>query len=324
MHPLPVVLAIATVLASVAHAAAQEWPARPVTLVSPFGAGGVVDVVARILAARLTDLLGKPVIVENTVGAGGMNGVSRVVKATPDGYQIVLGTAATHAIGQTLYKKPQYDAAADLAPVGLLAAQPQSLVARKDLPARNLAEFVAYARANQAKLQYGSSGVGSASHLGCLLFNLAIKIDTTHVPYRGGGNVVQDLLAGRLDYSCASPTTVLPLVESKAITAIAVLAQERLSALPALATAREQGLAVEADNWFALFAPKATPAAIIEKLNRAGVATLETPSVRARLEEIGAPAVGPERRSTEYLRGFVVSEIEKWAGPIKASGVSID
>jgi tripartite-type tricarboxylate transporter receptor subunit TctC len=324
MTKLHLALAMAATLAGTRPAPAQDWPTRPVTLVSPFGAGGVVDVVGRIVATRLAELLGKPVVVENVVGAGGMNGVSRVVKAAPDGYQVVLGTAATHAINQTLYKKPQYNAATDLAPVGLLAAQPQSLVARKNLPAGNLQEFIAFARANQAKLQYGSSGVGSASHLGCVLFNAAIKIDTTHVPYRGGGQVVQDLVAGRLDYSCASPTTVLPLIESNAINAIAVLAHERLSALPALATAREQGLSVEADNWFALFVPKATPAAIIRKLHDAGVATVETPWVQARLKEIGAPVVAPERRSTEYLRKFVVSEIEKWAAPIKASGVSMD
>jgi tripartite-type tricarboxylate transporter receptor subunit TctC len=304
---------------------AQDWPTRPVTLVSPFGAGGVVDVISRILAARLAELLGRPVIVENVVGAGGMNGVSRVVKAAPDGYQVVLGTAATHAINQTLYKTPQYNAATDIAPVGLLVAQPQTLVARRDLPARNLQEFMVYAKANQAKMQYGSSGAGSASHLACVLFNAAIKIDTTHVPYRGGGQVAQDLVAGRLDYSCSSPTTVLPLIESNAINAIALLAHTRLSALPALATAHEQGLSgIEAENWFALFAPKATPSAIIRKLHEAGVATVETPSVQTRLKEIGAPVVTPERRSVEYLQKFVVSEIEKWAGPIKASGVSMD
>ena len=304
---------------------AQDWPLRQVTIVVPFAAGGVVDVVARVVSGRLAELLGRPVIVENVVGAGGMTAVSRVVKAAPDGYQVVLGTAAALAINQTLYKKPLYDAAIDLAPVGLIAEQPQMLTVRKDLPVGTLQEFVAYTKRNQARMQYGSSGAGSVSHLACALLNVAIDVNVTHVPYRGGGNVAQDLIAGRLDYWCGSPTTALSLVESNALNAIAILAQARLWALPALATAQEQGLSgVEADNWFAFFLPKATPPSIIRKLHRATVTTIETPSVHTRLKEIGAPVVGSDRRSPEYLQHFVVSEIEKWARPIRASGVFMD
>jgi len=254
-----------------------------------------------------------------------MTGVSRVAKAPPDGYQLVLGSASNIAISQTLFKKPLYHSVTDIAPVGLIAEQPQMLVTRKDLPAGDLQEFIAYAKANQAKMQYGSSGAGSINHLACALLNAAAGIDTTHVPYRGGSQVAQDLLAGRIDYYCASPTTVLPLIESNTVNAIAILARSRLSTLPALATAHEQGLAgVEADQWMGFFLPKATPARIIRKLHDATVATMETPSVRARLNEIGLTVIAPERRAPEYLQTFVASEIEKWAGPIKASGVSMD
>src|SRR5262249_15377859 len=241
-------------------AVAQDYPLRPVTIVVPFAAGGVVDVVARVVSGRLAGLLGRAVNAGYVVCLCGMTAVLRVVKAAPDGYQVVLGTAAALAINQTLYKKPLYDAAIDLAPVGLIAEQPQMLTVRKDLPAGTLQEFVIYTKRNQARMQYGSSGAGSVSHLACALLNVAICVNVTHVPYRGGGNVAQDLIAGRLDYWCGSPTTALPLVESNALKAVAILAQARLWALPALATASEQGLSgVEADNWFAFFLPKAAP-----------------------------------------------------------------
>jgi tripartite-type tricarboxylate transporter receptor subunit TctC len=315
----------ATLITLANTTSAQDWPTRPVTIVAPFAAGGVIDVLSRVLAARVAELLGRPVIVENVAGAGGMTGVSRVAKAAPDGYQVVLGSSSTFAINQTLYKRPLYNAATDFAPVGLIAEQALLLVTRKDLPARNLQEFIAYAKANQAKMQYGSSGSGANTHLACALLNAVIGIDTTHVPYRGGGQVVQDLVAGRVDYYCGSPTTLLPLIESNTVNAIALLAHNRLSTLPALATAHEQGLSdVESDNWFAFFLPKTTPTAIIRKLHDATAAMMETPSVQTRLTEIGLTVVAPERRSPEYLQNFVVSEIAKWAIPIKASGVSMD
>jgi tripartite-type tricarboxylate transporter receptor subunit TctC len=247
------------------------------------------------------------------------------MKAAPDGYQLLLATAGTHAINQTLYKKPLYDAATDFAPVALVASTPILLVTRSDLPVASLPEFIAYARQNQAKMQFGSPGAGSTSHLGCALFNAAIRVEVTHVPYRSTGQALQDLLAGRLDYQCVPIAGVVPQIEGKLIKAIAIMSKQRSPILPMLATAHEQGLAdFEVETWYAVFLPKDTPAAIVRKLHDAVVAAMGAPDTQARLEQLGIEVVAPERRSPEYLAGFVKREIEKWAGPIRATGVSMD
>ncbi len=306
-----------------APAAAQDWPQRPVTMVVPFAAGGGADVMGRILAQRLSELLGQQVIVEDVTGAGGMTGTNRVARAAPDGYQMALGSVGTHAYNQTLYKKPLYDAVTDFTPVALIAETPQVLVVRKDLPAGDLREFIAYARANQARMQYGSAGTGSPTHLACSLVNAAIGIDVTHIPYRGAAPTMQDLIAGRIDYQCPNTTVALPQIEAGTIKAIAILTRERSPILPDLASAQEQGLTdFEASIWYALFLPKGTPGPIVARLHDAAVATMETPSVRARLADIGATVVAPARRSPEYLRKFVASEIAKWAVPIKAANIT--
>ena len=306
-------------------AQAQDWPTKPVTMVVPFGAGGSSDVIARIVAEGLRSELGQSVIVENISGAGGMIGVSRVAKAAPDGYQFVLGNVGTHAQNQSVYKKPLYNAATDFAPVGLVADQSLVLLARKDFPADNLQGFIAYAKANQAKLQYGSSGVGGSNHLACVLFNAAAGIDVAHVPYRSGGQAMQDLIAGRLDYQCPSAPVALPQIEGKTVKALALLRKNRSPSMPGLASAHEQGLTdFDIPSWYALFLPKETPLAIVQKLHKATVAALEMPSVRKGLIEVGSDLVPPEHRSAEYLGKFVAAEIEKWGRIIKASGVQIN
>jgi tripartite-type tricarboxylate transporter receptor subunit TctC len=325
MNRLHFFIAVAATIAGIAAVSARDWPTRPVTIVAPAAAGSSTDIVARILTPRLSELLGQQVIVENVGGAGGMTGSARVARAAPDGYQFVLGFAGTHAISQTLFKHPLYNSATDFAPVGLVANVPIILVARKDLPAGNLQEFIAYAKANQAKMQYGSPGAGSTVHLACALLNAAIGVNITHIPYRGGGPAMQDLIAGRLDYQCVATTIAVSQIESKTVKAIAILARERSPVLPIVATAHEQGLRdFEAGTWFASFLPKGTPAAIVRKLNDATVAAMNTPAVEDRLKEIGAELAAPERRSPEYLANFVVSEIEKWAAAIKATGISAD
>jgi tripartite-type tricarboxylate transporter receptor subunit TctC len=319
-----VMAAVAALLAGT-PAAAQTWPTRPVTMVIPFAPGGAVDVMGRILAVRLSEVLGQQVIIENVGGAGGMSGAYRVAKAAPDGYEMVLGSVGTHAQSQSLYKKPLYNAATDFAPVALIAELPLVLVARKDLPANNLQEFIAYAKANEAKMQFGSAGTGSADHLTCVLLDAAIGVNVTHVPYRGGQPAMQDLIAGRIDYICNIITTVLPQIEGGLIKPIAITTKSRSPLLPDLASADEQGLKdFEAYTWNALFLPKRTPEAIVSKLNAAAIAAMETPAIQERLKGIGASAVAPERRSPQYLGKFVESEIAKWAGPIKASGVTAD
>jgi tripartite-type tricarboxylate transporter receptor subunit TctC len=323
MGKLLLAVAVAAAWASVGRAGAQEWPARPVTMVVPVAAGSLSDTVGRIMAQRLAELLGQPVIVENGGGAGGMTGASRVARAAPDGYQFTIGNAGTHAVNQTLYKNPLYNAATDFAPVALIAEVPNLLLARKDLPAGNLAEFVAYAKANQAKMQYGSPGAGSVNHLACALLDLSVGIEVTHIPYRTA--IMPDLIAGRLDYWCPTITVAIPQIESHTVKALAILTRNRSPNLPALATAHEQGLAdFDAGTWNALFLPKGTPADIVQKLNAATIETMNTPSVQERMKQIGADLAPPERRSSEYLGKLVESEIEKWAGPIKASGVTAD
>jgi len=323
---MPGIKAVAAVILSlVTPAHAQDWPTRPVSMVVPFAAGSGSDILARIIAPKLAENLGASVVVENVGGAGGMIGAARVMKAAPDGYQLLLATAGTHAINQTLYKKPLYDAATDFAPVALVASTPILLVTRSDLPVASLPEFIAYARQNQAKMQFGSPGAGSTSHLGCALFNAAIKVEVTHVPYRSTGQALQDLLAGRLDYQCVPIAGVVPQIEGQLVKAIAIMSKQRSPILPMLATAQEQGLAdFEVETWYAVFLPKDTPAAIVRKLHDATVAAMNAPDLQARLEELGIEVVAPERRSPDYLASFVKREIDKWAGPIKATGVSMD
>jgi len=321
-------IAAASVIACAAAgdpASAQSWPSRPMTMVVPFAAGGGADIMGRILAARLSEILGQQVIVENAGGAGGMTGAYRVAKATPDGYQLVLGTNGTHAQNQSLYKNPLYNAATDFAPVALIAEQPIALLARPDLPADNLRQFIAYAKANQAGMKYDSAGTGSAVQLSCVLLNAANGLSITHVPYRGSAPAMQDLIAGRIDYQCANLAPALGQVEAHQVKALAILGRRRTALMPDLATADEQGLTgFDAILWYGLFLPRGTPAAIVQKLNAAAIATLNTPSVQERMKQIGAESAAPEFRSSEYLGKLVESEIEKWAGPIKASGVTAD
>ena len=237
----------------------------------------------------------------------------------------MLGTVGTHAQGQTLYKKPLYNALTDFTPVALLAEVPILLIVRKDMPPKDFKEFVAYAKANQSKMQFGSAGAGSAIHLGCVLLNYVLGIDVTHVPYRGTGPAMQDLQGGRIDYLCEIITTAKPQVDGGTVRALAIFDTKRSPALPDLPTALEQGtLDLVAYTWNAIFLPKNAPEAIVKKLNEATVSAMKSPVVKERLEGLGAQIVGDDRATPEYLRGFVKSEIEKWAGPIKASGATAD
>jgi len=304
---------------------AQTYPARPMTMIIPFAAGGPTDVLGRIMGQRMSEILGQQVIVENVGGAGGMTGSKRVADAAPDGYAFVLGTVGTHAQSQTMYKKPLYHAATDFTPVALIAEVPIVLITRKDLPVNNLQQFISYAKANQTKMQYGSAGAGSATHLGCVLLNYLIGVDITHIPYRGTGPAMQDLQGGRIDYLCEIVSTAKPQIDGGTVKAIAIMTKERSPALPNVPTGLEQGTPnLEAYTWNALFLPKDAPAEVVKKLHDATVEAMKTPSVRERLEALGAVVVPEERATPEYLGQYVKSEIDKWAAPIKASGVTVE
>jgi tripartite-type tricarboxylate transporter receptor subunit TctC len=320
------VLAIAGFIGlRVGFARAEAWPSRPITMTVPFAAGGPTDVVGRIIAERLGELIEQQIVVENVGGAGGMTGAQRVATAQADGYQMLLGTVGTQAYNQTLYKKPLYNAVDDFSPVVLIAEQPLVLVVPKDFPANTLAEFTAYAKANASKLSFGSGGSGSSTHLGCVLLNSAIGVDVQHVPYRGSAPAMQDLIANRINYLCDAVSTSLPQIKAGAIKPIAVLARSRSAVLPDVPTAKEQSLpGSEANNWIGLFFPKNTPAIIVRQMRDATVTAMNTPDVRERMAAIGTDLVSADRTSTDYLARFVPSEIQKWSAPIKASGVSID
>jgi tripartite-type tricarboxylate transporter receptor subunit TctC len=313
-------------LFALANAAqAQTYPNRPLTLVVPFAAGGGVDVNARILAQRMGEQLGETIVVENIGAAAGMAGGARVAKAAPDGYTFEIGNVGTHAYNQTLYKKPLYNAVTDFTPVGLATESPRILIARKDLPVSNLQELVAYIRANVNKMQFASAGVGSATHLPCVLFNLAIGVNVTHVPYRGEGPAIQDLIGGRTDYMCATIQTGAAQANQGAVKPIAVLSEKRVAIIPGVPTSGEQGVAgIESSAWNAFFLPKGAPDPIVRRLNKAMSDALDDPSVKMRLEELGLEIVPPERRTPEYLAKLVPQEIARWAKPIEAAGISGD
>lgn len=306
-------------------AQAQEYPSRAITMVIPFAAGGAFDTVGRIIGARMQEIAGQPVVIENVAGAGGIVGVKRVIAAEPDGYTVLLGTVGTHAYNQTIYKKRRYDAVADFTPVTLFSEQPMVLVARKDLQANTLPEFIQLLKANGDKMQYGSAGAGSTTHLGCALVTSRIGAKVAHVAYRGGGPAMNDLLGGQLDYFCGNLGGYVPLVQAKQVKAIALLSRERSALMPELATAHEQGLTdLDVVTWTAFFLPKGAPKEVVDRLIAITHAAMDTPAIKDRMLQIGVTGVAPARRSPEYLAKFVADEIVRWEGPIKAAGLQVE
>jgi tripartite-type tricarboxylate transporter receptor subunit TctC len=306
-------LGLLLLLVTLLPAVAQDWPSRPLTLVVPFTAGGGTDISARLQAQAIGDILGQTVIVENVGGAAGMTAGVRVARAAPDGYTFIIGNTGTHAYSQSLYKSPLYNAVTDFTPVGLVTESPRILNVRNDLPASGLTQFVTWLKANEGKAQFGSAGVGSGTHLPCVLFNRAIGVQVTHVPYRGAGPAVQDLIGGRIDYMCDTIQGGAQLAKQGAVKAVAVLSERRVATIPDVPTSGEQGIAgVEATVWNAYFLPKGASDAIVRRLNVAIGRSLESAALRQRLEELGLDIIPPERRTPEYLAKYLPEEIERW------------
>jgi tripartite-type tricarboxylate transporter receptor subunit TctC len=320
-----VAFALAATLLHPAGALAQSWPSRPITVIVPYAVGGPVDTVARIVTARMSEILGQQIVIENVAGAGGMTGSARVAKAAPDGYTLLLSGSAVLTQVPNLYKKVAYNPLTDFEHVVMHSDSARILITRPNFPAKTLPEFVAYAKANQASMQYGSAGAGSGLHICAVLLNVAMGTTMTHVPYRGSALAVQDLIAGRIDFMADQISTALPQILGHNVKAIATLGLDRAPGLEELPTADEQGVkGLDCGSWGSFSAPKRTPGAIVQRLAKASNEAVETPAVRERLKALGVVVPAVERRTPEYLKTFVASELERWAAPIKASGVTAD
>jgi tripartite-type tricarboxylate transporter receptor subunit TctC len=292
--------------------AAQSWPAKPITLVVPFPAGGPSDVLARRYAQRMGVALNQPIIIENVAGAGGTIGTARVARAASDGYTLVFGTIGTHAANLALYRNPGYDPIRDFEPVALLGTAPLVLVAKQALPVNTFAEFVAYAKANTAKMSYGSAGAGSIAHMGCLLLMAELGTDITHVPYKGVAPAMNDLMGGQIDFMCDQTTTVVPQLKGGRIKALAVLTRDSSPVLPGVISTTRAGYPnLNARAWNGLFAPKGTPKLFIEKLSAAVAAALADPEFRKPLEEVGITLPAREQAEPQWLAIFVSSDVAK-------------
>ena len=313
-------------LAAAGPAFAQSaYPSRSLTLVVPFAAGGSTDILARIVAGHLQQSLGQPVVIENRTGASGNLGTASVARAAPDGYTFLFNTMSVHTMNHALFASMPFDGVKDFSPIAMLAYVTNTMVVHPSMPAKTVREFIDYAKANPGKISYASAGAGSTGMIDCQLLNAAIGVHVTHVPYRGGGPAMQDIIGGRVDYICTLTGSVVPLVEGKTVKAIAVLTKERAPMLPNVKSSWEQGFKdLEASTWFSFMAPKGTPEPVIKKLHDATVTAMEDPEVQKQMLNSGAIVVPPEKRSTEYLRDYMAKEIEKNAAPIRAAGLSIE
>jgi tripartite-type tricarboxylate transporter receptor subunit TctC len=322
---LRTITAIAALIAAAGPVVAQDYPNRPVTVIVPWAAGGPVDTVARIMTARISEILGQQFIVENVGGAGGSTGTARAAKTAPDGYTVLLSGSAVLAQNPALYKRQLYNPVTDFEHAALHNDSARVLIVRKDFPASSFAEFVSYVKANAAKLQYGSPGVGSGGHVCAILFDQAMGIKVTHVPYRGAGPAMQDLLAGRLDYMFEQISTAVPQIQSGTVRALAALGPDPAPGLETLPTMESQGLkGLDCGAWGGFSFPKGTPQPMVQKLAKATSEALDTPVLLTRFKTLGVTPIPPNRRSPEYFSQFVKSEIERWGAPIRASGVQIE
>ena len=305
-------------------AAQQAFPTKPLTLIVPFPAGGPSDALARAVAQGMAADLKQTVVVENIGGASGTIGLTKLVNAAPDGYTMGFGTIGTHVANAALFKKLPYDPLASFAPIGLAGTAPLLLVAKAGLPVSNFKEFVAYADAHKAEMTYGSAGVGSISHYACVVLLSALKQNITHVPYRGVAPAMNDLMGGHIDFMCDQSTTALPQIAGGKIKALAVLSDKPLPQLPGVATAASAGYDVNLRSWNALFVPKATPPAVVARLNEALRAAVADPALVKQMEAVGVDLPSSDALAPATVTDLIARGLEKDVPALRARGEYLD
>ncbi len=318
-------LALCVLLSAVTicPAVAQTFPSRPIRIVATFEPGGASDILARLIAPKLTEYLGKPVMVENRPGAGGNIGTDFVAKSAPDGYTLVMGYIGTHAVNPTLYPNIPFDAVKDFAPVAFVASIPSVLVVHPSVPAKSVAELIALAKSRPGQLNYGSGGSGTAPHLAAELFKSISGVDMAHIPYKGSGPAVTALLAGQISLMFNTMAQTIPYIQSGKLRGLAVTSGKRSKALPDLPTLAESGLpGYEMVGWFGVFAPAGTPKDVVTKLNVEIMKVLNLPDIRERLTKMGSEST--DISTPEQFGDYVKAEIAKWAKVIKSSGMRIE
>jgi tripartite-type tricarboxylate transporter receptor subunit TctC len=322
---LGVLTAVSSILGAVAPAAAQAYPSRPITLIVPFGAGGPVDTLARTLIEPMRVSLGQPVLIENVTGASGTIGVGRAVRAAPDGYTVSIGNWPSHVVNGAIYSLP-YDLLKDFAPVARLPSNPYVIVARKDLPAKDLKELIAWLKANPDKATEGTAGPGAGQHISGVYFQNVTGTRFQFVPYRAGSSeIMRDLVAGHIDLTFDQAITALPHVRNGAVKAYAVTSNTRLAAAPDIPTVDEAGApGIYISTWYGLWVPKDTPQEVIRKLTAAAMDALADPAVRARLIGLGQEIPLREQQTAEALAAHHKAEIEKWWPLIKAANIKAE
>jgi tripartite-type tricarboxylate transporter receptor subunit TctC len=297
----------------------HRYPVRPITVVVPFPSGGPSDVVARIVTDQMGKILGQSLIIENIGGAGGTIGSARVAGAHPDGYTLLAGSMGSHVSAPVLTPNAKYDSERDFEPIGFTAHAPAVIVARKDFPAKELPEFVDYLKKNGDRVKQAHGGIGSSSHMACLLFALQAGIKPALVAYRGTGPALNDLIGGHIDFFCEQVVSVAPQIAAGTIKAYAISSSERLPTLPDVPTAKEAGVNYQMSIWAGIFAPKGTPKDIIDTLAAALDRSLDDPGVKAKLADLGGSIPSKDERTPAKFNSFVKAEIARWSPILKAA-----
>ncbi|OFW30240.1 MAG: hypothetical protein A3H97_00400 [Acidobacteria bacterium RIFCSPLOWO2_02_FULL_65_29] len=317
-----VVFALVLAVAGAPGAYAQQYPGRPIRMIVPFPPSGSTDIMARVLAQKLTERLGQQVIVDNRGGAGGTIGMELAAKAPPDGYTLMMSTSITHTVGVSLYSKLPYNVLTDFAPITMAASVPLLVVVNPSVPARSVKELIALAKARPGQLNYASPGNGTSGHLAAEMFKSMAGVDVVHVPYKGGGPAVMDLIGGQVQMLILSAVATLPHVKSGKLRALALTSLTRSPDLPNISTVSESGLpGYEVVLWYGVFAPAKTPKAIVTRLNQDVVRIMQSPEIGARLASEGGRPVG---NTPEQFQEIIKADVAKWAKIVKDAGIKVE